>query len=119
MKEGAEMHSLVKSQADAILSYSTPVSTRPETYIPPTKPYELSQLANDLVLLARYLLKPKGRLVFFLPTVTDEYEEVDIPTCEGMLLVGNSMQNFGKWGRRVWSISNSCSGKEAANSFNP
>ncbi|KAF9050072.1 S-adenosyl-L-methionine-dependent methyltransferase [Panaeolus papilionaceus] len=74
-----------------------------QPYIPPTKPYELSHLARDLVLLARYLLKPKGRLVFFLPTVTDEYEEVDIHTmlCEGMEVIANSLQDFGSWGRRV------------------
>lgn len=72
-------------------------------YVPPTKPYELSELARDLVVLARYMLKPRGRLVFFLPTVTEEYEELDIQAmlCDGMELVANSLQNFGSWGRRV------------------
>ncbi len=67
------------------------------------KPYELSELARDLVILARYMLKPRGRLVFFLPTVTEEYEELDIQAmlCDGMELVANSLQNFGSWGRRV------------------
>ncbi|KIJ49558.1 hypothetical protein M422DRAFT_161287 [Sphaerobolus stellatus SS14] len=73
----------------------------PLSYVPPTHPYELSTLALDLVLLARYLLKPQGRLVFFLPTVTDEYKEVDIPQIEGMKVVSNSLENFGAWGRRV------------------
>ena len=74
-----------------------------QPYIPPTKPYELSHLAIDLVLLARYLLKAGGRLVFFLPTVTDEYEEMDIYSilCDGMEVIGNSLQDFGSWGRRV------------------
>lgn len=72
-------------------------------YIPATKPYELSELVNDLVLLARYLLKPGGRLVFFLPTVTEEYQEVDIDDmiCDGMEVIANSLQDFGTWGRRV------------------
>jgi len=41
--------------------------------------------------------------VFFLPTVTDEYEEVDIYSmlCEGMEVIANSLQDFGSWGRRV------------------
>ena len=73
----------------------------PKTFYYPTKPYELSELASDLVLLARYLLKPGGRLVFFLPTVTEEYQEVDIPICAGMEVVANSVQDFGKWARRV------------------
>ena len=74
-----------------------------QPYIPPTKPYELSTLAVDLVLLARYMLKPGGRLVFFLPTVTDEYEELDVQSmlCDGMELIANSLQDFGSWGRRV------------------
>ncbi len=71
--------------------------------MPPTKPYELSDLVRDLVRLARYLLKPNGRLVFFLPTVTDEYEavDVDVALCNGMEVVANSVQDFGNWGRRV------------------
>jgi len=74
-----------------------------QPYIPPTKPYELSNLVKDLVVLARYLLKPGGRLVLFLPTVTDEYQEVDIHdmVCEGMQVIANSLQDFGSWGRRV------------------
>ncbi|KAF8197920.1 RNA methylase [Pholiota molesta] len=84
-----------------------------QPYIPPTKPYELSHLAADLVLLARYLLKPNGRLVFFLPTVTDEYEEVDIHTmlCEGMEVIANSLQDFGSWGRRLVTIRKTTSAK--------
>jgi len=72
-------------------------------YIPPTKPYELSNLASDLVVLARYLLKPRGRLVFFLPTVTDEYDQLDVDSmlCDGMEVIANSLQDFGSWGRRV------------------
>ncbi|KAG7098852.1 hypothetical protein E1B28_000755 [Marasmius oreades] len=75
-------------------------------YIPPTRPYELSNLARDLVLLSRYLLKPDGRLVFFLPTVNDEYEEVDVHSmlCEGMEVIANSLQDFGSWGRRLVTI---------------
>lgn len=77
-----------------------------QPYIPPTKPYEFSHLAIDLVLLARYLLKPDGRLVFFVPTVTDEYEELDIEQilCDGMEIVANSLQDFGPWGRRLVTI---------------
>ena len=74
-----------------------------QPYVPPTKPYELSALAADLVVLARYLLKPGGRLVFFLPTVIDEYKELDLDSllCDGMQVIANSLQDFGAWGRRV------------------
>jgi len=77
-----------------------------QQYIPPTKPYELSALAADLVVLARYLLKPGGRLVFFLPTVIDEYKELDLDSvvCDGMQVIANSLQDFGAWGRRLITI---------------
>ena len=61
-------------------------------------------LTRDLIALARYLLVPGGRLVFFLPTVTEEYKGIDIPTVDGMreLKVGDgSVQEFGQWSRRV------------------
>ncbi|OBZ70811.1 tRNA (guanine(10)-N2)-methyltransferase [Grifola frondosa] len=90
-----------------------------QPYIPPTKPYELSALACDLVILARYMLKPRGRLVFFLPTVTDEYEELDIQSmlCEGMEIIANSLQDFGSWGRRLITIRKTTTTKYPPPSF--
>ncbi|KAK6905245.1 tRNA (guanine10-N2)-methyltransferase [Kwoniella mangroviensis CBS 8886] len=73
-------------------------------YLPPSRPYELANLTLDLVQLARWLLVPGGRLVFFLPTVNEDYQEVDVPVVEGMkeLKVDEgSVQDFGKWGRRL------------------
>lgn len=77
------------------------VGGRKPTYIPPMRPYEMSDLTMDLIEFARYMLKPGGRLVFFLPTVTEDYSELDVPECDGMKMVGNSIQDFGKWARRV------------------
>ncbi|KAG8812167.1 hypothetical protein FRC17_002165 [Serendipita sp. 399] len=82
-------------------------------------PYELSDLTADLVLLARYLLKEGGRLVWFLPTPTEEYQDVDIPVCEGMEVVANSVQNFGKWGRRLITMRKTTSTEYAPPSFDP
>ncbi|RDX42082.1 tRNA guanosine-2'-O-methyltransferase [Lentinus brumalis] len=92
-----------------------------QPYIPPTKPYELSELARDLILLARYMLKPRGRLVFFLPTVTEEYEEIDVQTmlCEGMEIVANSLQNFGSWGRRLITVRKITTKKYPPPTFDP
>ncbi|QRV93804.1 tRNA guanosine-2 -O-methyltransferase [Ceratobasidium sp. AG-Ba] len=94
-KDGQEMRTEPMVLLDGSLAHTH------KTYVPPTKPYELSALAVDLVELARYLLVPGGRLVFFLPTVTDDYAPVDVPQLEGMELRANSLQNFGKWGRRL------------------
>ncbi|KAF7315392.1 RNA methylase [Mycena indigotica] len=97
---------LSEEKKAANIEHQRSARNRLEPYIPPTKPYELSALVVDLVLLARYLLKPKGRLVFFLPTVNESYEEVDVHSmlCEGMTLVANSLQDFGSWGRRLVTI---------------
>ncbi|KAJ7703248.1 RNA methylase [Mycena rosella] len=97
---------LSEVQKAANIEHQLSARNKLEPYIPPTKPYELSLLAADLVVLARYLLKPGGRLVFFLPTVNEQYEEVDIRSmlCDGMLLVANSLQDFGSWGRRLVTI---------------
>lgn len=84
----------------------------------PRMPYELSELTIDLILLARHLLRPGGRLVWFLPTVTEEYQDVDIPDCEGMELVANSEQNFGKWGRRLITMRKASSDDFPYPSFN-
>lgn len=52
------------------------------------------------------MLRPGGRLVFFLPTVTEDYTEVDVQSmlCDGMEIIANSLQDFGSWGRRVRTI---------------
>ena len=99
------LQSLVREHScidtDNLLDNPPPSNDAP--YIPPTQPYELSELVSDLLLLSRYLLKPGGRLVFFLPTVTDEYADIDIESmlCDGMKVIANSLQDFGSWGRRV------------------
>ncbi|KZT10705.1 tRNA guanosine-2'-O-methyltransferase [Laetiporus sulphureus 93-53] len=95
-----------KTQQEPTVKQSFVNRSDDQPYLPPTKPYELSSLASDLVVLARYMLKPNGRLVFFLPTVTDEYEELDVQTmmCDGMEVISNSLQNFGSWGRRLITI---------------
>ncbi|KAI8993886.1 tRNA guanosine-2'-O-methyltransferase [Trametes punicea] len=92
-----------------------------QPYIPPTRPYELSELARDLVLLARHMLRPRGRLVFFLPTVTEEYNEVDVQAmlCHGMELVANSLQDFGSWGRRLITVRKTTEEKYPKPSFDP
>ncbi|KAG8680072.1 hypothetical protein FRC08_016556 [Ceratobasidium sp. 394] len=110
-KEGQEMRSEPMVLLDGSLAHTH------KTYVPPTKPYELSALAADLVELARYLLVPGGRLVFFLPTVTDDYAPVDVPTCEGMELRANSLQNFGKWGRRLITMEKVASNEYDAPKF--
>lgn len=70
-------------------------------YIPPKKPYELSDLADDLLDYASEILLPAGRLVFWLPTVNEDYSAVDLPARSDMLLLANSTQNFGRWSRRL------------------
>lgn len=42
--------------------------------------------------------------MFFLPTISDEFEHVDVPVVEGMREIkfgDGSVQDFGRWGRRL------------------
>lgn len=76
------------------------VHTR-DNYVPPKKPYELSDLADDLLDYAAKILVDGGRLVFWLPTVNEDYSTVDLPQRSDMQLLANSTQNFGRWSRRL------------------
>lgn len=76
---------------------------RPD-YLPPTKPYHLSELIDDLLTYASALLRPGGRLVFWLPTMNEDDAETTIPSHEHFDLVAHSLQDFGRWGRRVRSM---------------
>ncbi|KAJ3325390.1 hypothetical protein HDV06_004249 [Boothiomyces sp. JEL0866] len=68
---------------------------------PTTEAYEMSLVISDLIQFAATFLVPSGRLVFWLPTLIDEYVPDDIPTHPKMKLISNSEQNFGKWSRRL------------------
>ncbi|BGP14967.1 hypothetical protein JCM10213_007230 [Rhodosporidiobolus nylandii] len=72
-----------------------------EDYVPPSVGWPMEEVISTLVTYSLYLLKPGGRLVFFLPTDNAEYQDVDIPSIPGLKLVSNSSQSFGKWARRL------------------
>ncbi|KAI7870041.1 S-adenosyl-L-methionine-dependent methyltransferase [Spinellus fusiger] len=77
-----------------------PMHTR-EDYYPPTKPYEMSEVLIDLLNFSVEHLRVGGRLVYWLPTVVDEYSNTDVPQHPCMHLVSNCEQNFGQWSRRL------------------
>lgn len=113
MPDGRYSHQCVRNEADhlvrsAALTHwltSLPRSIRRlPGYIPPHQSYEMVDLVYDLVLFARWILVPGGRLVFFLPTSNEDYDSVDVPVVEGMKEVKwkeGSAQDFGRWSRRV------------------
>ncbi|KAJ2649060.1 hypothetical protein IWW40_003471 [Coemansia sp. RSA 1250] len=72
-----------------------------EDYYPPTIPYEMSDLVSDLLEFAAEKLVVGGRLVYWLPTVADEYDPKDIPEHPALKLVANSEQPFRSWSRRL------------------
>lgn len=75
--------------------------TRFPGYVPPSVPWEMTEVINTLITYSLYLLKPGGRLVFFLPTDNADYKDVDVPDVPGLKLISNSSQDFGKWARRL------------------
>ncbi|KAI8059171.1 hypothetical protein BC940DRAFT_314195 [Gongronella butleri] len=82
------------------LAHDGPRAPKDEGY-PPTKPYEMSAVVSDLLSFAAKHLRVGGRLVYWLPTVVDEYTPEDVPSHPGMTLIANSEQNFGQWSRRL------------------
>ena len=99
-------------------------------YIPPTRPYHLEDLVNDLLDYAYSLLCDGGRLVLWLPSMIDPEEDeenegdaagpakssaaiersvsIDLPQHQRkagqgrMRMIHYSLQDFGRWGR--WLI---------------
>ncbi|ORX45312.1 tRNA guanosine-2'-O-methyltransferase [Hesseltinella vesiculosa] len=82
------------------LAHDGPRAPKEEGY-PPTRPYEMSEVVSDLLTFAARHLRVGGRLVYWLPTVVDDYSVTDIPSHAGMVLLSNSEQNFGQWSRRL------------------
>lgn len=70
-------------------------------YVPPQQAWEMTEVITSLCTFALYLLRPSGRLVFFLPTDNEDYADVDIPDLPGLTLISNTLQDYGKWGRRL------------------
>lgn len=69
--------------------------------IPSTIDYDMTKAVIDLIEFAAIHLVPGGRLVFWLPTVTEEYTDLDIPAHPDLFLVASCEQSFGKWARRL------------------
>ncbi|KAJ3148864.1 hypothetical protein HDU89_004445 [Geranomyces variabilis] len=78
-----------------------PIKPNGEQRYPQTVPYELDDVLVDLIAFAAEKLVPGGRLVYWLPTVTDEYTHADVPMHPRFRLVANSNQVFGTWCRRL------------------
>ncbi|KAK9447959.1 S-adenosyl-L-methionine-dependent methyltransferase [Limtongia smithiae] len=70
-------------------------------YIPPKKPYHFDALLDDLVVFAAEHLVDRGRLCCWMPTANDKDEETGIPTHPELVLIGNCIQEFNKWSRRL------------------
>ncbi|KAJ3416870.1 hypothetical protein HDV05_008455 [Chytridiales sp. JEL 0842] len=69
--------------------------------LPRTMPYELDEVIQDLIAFAATYLVPGGRLVYWLPTLTEEYSITDMPQHPRMRIVENCEQPFNNWSRRL------------------
>ncbi|UZJ57189.1 hypothetical protein CBS101457_006509 [Exobasidium rhododendri] len=87
-----------------------------QDYLPPMKPYALNDLLIDLMNFSAKLLKAKGRLVFWMPTMIECEEDTDGATggssmqalqlelTQDFVLLSHSLQDFGAWGRRLITL---------------
>ncbi|KAI9017523.1 S-adenosyl-L-methionine-dependent methyltransferase [Gaertneriomyces semiglobifer] len=97
VRAGAKMIGTANSH---VRTRSNPCISLNPTY-PQTVPYEMEQIMIDLVDFAARYLTVGGRLVYWLPTLPDEYTPEDLPLHPSMRLVADSEQNFGRWSRRL------------------
>lgn len=73
-----------------------------DDYIHPKKPYQFNSLLDDLLNFGAERLVDHGRLCFWMPTANDDFSEPnDIPLHPDLKLVGNCVQEFNKWSRRL------------------
>ncbi|KAG5419284.1 hypothetical protein I9W82_003051 [Candida metapsilosis] len=70
-------------------------------FVPPKKPYELSDMLNDLLSFAGDRLPVGGKLAFWMPTANGDFSETIIPQHERLKLQFNLEQEFHKWSRRL------------------
>ena len=68
---------------------------------PDLAPYEMESILHDLVQFSAAFLAVGGRLVYWLPTVAEEYKPEDVPQHPSLRIVSNSEQAFGQWSRRL------------------
>ncbi|EPY53744.1 tRNA (guanine-N2-)-methyltransferase catalytic subunit Trm11 [Schizosaccharomyces cryophilus OY26] len=81
-------------------SQSTSDSTSTSHY-PKLEQYQISDMVFDLICFAAMHLVDYGRLVLWLPTITEEYSIEDIPRHPCLSLIFNSVQPFTHWSRRL------------------
>ncbi|ODV77057.1 tRNA guanosine-2'-O-methyltransferase [Suhomyces tanzawaensis NRRL Y-17324] len=70
-------------------------------FIQPKKPYQLSNLLDDLLRFSASRLPVGGRLAFWMPTANDDFEINQIPQHAQLELIYNLEQEFNKWSRRL------------------
>ncbi|PWN28007.1 hypothetical protein BDZ90DRAFT_219466 [Jaminaea rosea] len=78
-----------------------------EDYVPPTRPYALNDLLDDLLSFASRMLKEGGRLVFWMPgrrRAKAKASTAPVPTGPEWDLIAVSVQDFGKWARRLVTL---------------
>ncbi|WBW71966.1 tRNA (guanine-N2-)-methyltransferase catalytic subunit Trm11 [Schizosaccharomyces osmophilus] len=81
-------------------SQSTSASASTPHY-PKLEQYQISDMVFDLICFAVKHLVDDGRLVLWLPTITEEYSIEDIPRHPCLSLICNSVQPFTHWSRRL------------------
>ena len=78
-----------------------PYKKNGEMRYPKTEAYDMKDILIDLLEFASTYLVVGGRLVYWFPTIIEEYTDADIPSHPKLILISNSEQRFGKWARRL------------------
>lgn len=75
---------------------------RGEDHVPQCVAYVVSDVMRDLLMFAAQRLRVGGRLVYWLPTMTQQYKDEDLPLHPCLEIIANSVQPLTfKWERRL------------------
>jgi len=69
---------------------------RQDDYVPPKRPYSFLTMLDDIMQFAADHLVPDGRLCFWMPTVNEDFSQLDIPSHPQLQLVSVCVQEFNK-----------------------
>lgn len=110
---------LLKQRDEPVLLANGCFAHQQSDYVPPTKPYALQDLLLDLMNVSAGLLAPRGRLVFWMPTMIETdgdgdgdadrggsatMHELQLQLTPDFRLIAHSLQDFGAWGRRLITL---------------
>lgn len=96
IRDGVLRHLYVPRDLYHYCSGALIMGYRQDDYVPPKRPYGFLAMLDDIMQFAADHLVPGGRLCFWMPTVNEDFSQLDIPSHPQLQLVSVCVQEFNK-----------------------